>query len=115
MELILGHLIGDYILQSDWMAINKKQKGLKGLTACIIHCLIWSVSVYLFAFNDIASHKLIVFVLVFLSHFILDRTNFVKWYCNTTRIMPNPAIWKLFIVDNTLHLLMIYIIHLIFS
>lgn len=31
MEIILGHIIGDYLFQSDWMAINKKKKDLKDL------------------------------------------------------------------------------------
>ena len=113
MNIILGHLIGDYLLQSDWMALNKKQKNIKGLFACIIHCLIWTISVYLFAFHNVTTYKLLAFILIFLSHFILDRSNFVKWYCNTTKIMPNPTIWKIILVDNTLHLLMLYILQLI--
>ncbi len=30
MEIILGHLIGDYLLQSDWMAINKRKVDQQG-------------------------------------------------------------------------------------
>lgn len=108
MNIILGHMIGDYLLQSDWMALNKKSKNAKGLIACIVHCIIWSVSVYMFTFWNTKS--LLIFVLLFLSHFVLDRTNLVKWYCNVTHIMPNPTVWKIIIVDNTLHLLMIWII-----
>ena len=40
MAIILGHMIGDYLLQLDWVAINKKKKGFKGLIAGIIHCII---------------------------------------------------------------------------
>ena len=111
MNIILGHMIGDYLLQSDWMVINKKLKGTKGFLACVIHCLIWATSVYVFGFLN--SKSLVVFLLLFLSHYILDRTNFVKWYCNASRIMPNPSVWKIIIVDNTLHLLMIYFIKLL--
>lgn len=113
MEIILGHMIGDYLFQSDWMAINKKAKGLKGLVACVTHCFIWALSVYLLGFRDTSQYNVLIFALLFLSHFVLDRTNFVKWYCNKTRIMPNPAVWKLIIVDNTLHLLMVYAIQFV--
>lgn len=111
MGIILGHMIGDYLLQSDWMAINKKNKGFKGLIACIIHCIIWTISVYTLGFLN--THSLIIFLMLFVSHFILDRTSFVKWYCNKTRIMPNPAFWKIILVDNTLHLTMVYLIYLL--
>jgi hypothetical protein len=106
MNIILGHLIGDYLFQSDWMAINKKSKGIKGFIACLLHSLIWTVSVYLFGFYS--THSILVFGLLLLSHFVLDRWNFVKWFLNTFKIMPNPTMWKIIIVDNTLHLLMVY-------
>lgn len=104
MEIILGHLVGDYLLQSDWMALNKKKIGAKGLISCIIHCLIWTTSMMLF----IGKLNIALFLGLFISHLILDRTNLVVWFLNATRIMPNPAMWKIIIVDNTLHLLMVH-------
>lgn len=114
MEIILGHLIGDYLLQSTWMASNKKNKGLKGFIACSVHCMLWSFSVYLLAFYSLVGilnlKALIIMVLLFISHFILDRTYIVKWYCNITKIYPNPPVWYIYIVDNTLHISFVYII-----
>jgi hypothetical protein len=104
MEIILGHLVGDYLLQSDWMALNKKKIGAKGWIPCIIHCLIWTTSMMLF----IGKLNIALLLGLFISHLILDRTNLVVWLLNATRIMPNPAMWKVIIVDNTLHLLMVY-------
>lgn len=104
MEIILGHLVGDYLLQSDWMALNKKKEGVKGWVACLIHCLIWTISMTLFA----GMFNIVLILGLFVSHLILDRTNLVVWFLNATRVMPNPAIWKVIIVDNTLHLLMVY-------
>lgn len=110
MEIILGHLIGDYLLQSDWMAINKKKSGSTGILACCIHCLLWSISIYLFTVGFIISYTTItIFLLLFISHWILDRTNIVR-YCIDKTTMPNPAIWKIIICDNTLHLLFVYFI-----
>lgn len=104
MNIILGHLIGDYLFQSDWMALNKKKSNLEGFVACIIHCTIWTISMMIF----IGSNNILLALGLFLSHILLDRTNLVVWYLNTFKIMPNPTMWKIIIVDNTLHLLMVY-------
>jgi hypothetical protein len=37
-EAIIGHLVGDFLLQNDWMAANKK----KNSWVCLLHCLIWT-------------------------------------------------------------------------
>ena len=104
MNIILGHLIGDYLLQSDWMALNKKKPNLEGFIACLIHCTIWTISMMIF----IGSNNILLALGLFLSHILLDRTKLVVWYLNTFKIMPNPTMWKIIIVDNTLHLLMVY-------
>lgn len=105
MEIILGHLVGDYLFQSDWMALNKKKNSFIGYIACIIHCLIWTFSIGIFIELTLAQY-----VLIFASHFAIDKYNFVKWYLNFFRIMPNPALWKIIIVDNTIHLILLFFI-----
>lgn len=37
MEQLLAHLVGDYLLQSHWMALNKRSSSL----ACVIHCTLY--------------------------------------------------------------------------
>lgn len=32
---IIGHLVGDYLLQNDWMALNKKKAGHLGALAAV--------------------------------------------------------------------------------
>ena len=36
LSAIIGHLVGDYLLQNDWMALNKKASSLH----CAVHCCI---------------------------------------------------------------------------
>ena len=104
MEILIGHLIGDYVLQTDWMASNKKRWDLIGWLSCIIHCLVWTLSIsFMVGFKTLD-----VIILLFLSHLIIDKTNIVKFYLNTFRIMPEPDLWKIIIVDNTFHLLIVY-------
>ncbi|WP_301108119.1 DUF3307 domain-containing protein [Sporosarcina sp.] len=37
--VLLGHLVGDYLLQTSWMAMNKAYKWLPLLTHCFIYTL----------------------------------------------------------------------------
>lgn len=45
IALFIGHLVGDYFLQNDWMATKKSEKTRKGMVACDVHCFLYSCSV----------------------------------------------------------------------
>lgn len=51
MGMLVGHLVGDYLLQNDWMALNKKFKNFEGRLACGVHCFLWTLSVLAFFFG----------------------------------------------------------------
>lgn len=73
-SLLLGHLIGDYLLQNKWMAMGKSGNTLK----CVTHCLTYTTAVLLFTWGSI--HSIQWMVLVFLSHFVIDRWSLAdKW------------------------------------
>jgi len=75
-KIILGHLVGDYLLQPKKMAILKQTKGLNGLVWCLIHCLIYTLVICLFT-STIEPIKVI---LIFISHFPIDRWSLAgKW------------------------------------
>jgi hypothetical protein len=102
----LGHMVGDYILQTDWMAENKKSKTLP----CLVHSIIWASSVVLFS----GWLNWLPFLALLTLHFIQDRTYLVR---NWMRLMGQEhfatgdyAPWSLVIVDNTFHLLQIFLI-----
>jgi len=101
---IIGHLVGDYLLQNDWMALNKKKRTLP----CIVHCLLWTLSVCAFS----GCWKPLAIALLFTTHFLQDRTQFVHFWM--TRINrqaqfaePPSAPWSLIVVDNVWHLVAI--------
>jgi hypothetical protein len=60
---LLCHLVGDYILQSDWMALNKNKKTLN----CLVHVLIYT-SCFLFI-----TRSWIPLAFIAITHFIIDR------------------------------------------
>jgi hypothetical protein len=63
MTQIFAHLIGDYILQSDWMAMNKSKRTIP----CLVHVLLYT-SCFLFLTTSWKALLVIGGV-----HFILDR------------------------------------------
>ena len=81
-RLILGHLVGDYLFQNNWMALNKKKKGNAGFAACGVHCLVYTLAVCSCMYPELKSWTLFesaFFVLsVWFSHYILDRTYVIE-------------------------------------
>jgi hypothetical protein len=102
---IIGHLVGDYLFQTDWMAENKKHNTL----ACVIHCAVWAACVVL-----LAGWGWIPFMFLFVTHFIQDRTYIVRGWMHLVgqdHFATGPyAPWSMVIVDNTFHLLEILIV-----
>lgn len=104
---LVGHLVGDYLLQNDWMAREKKRNDW----VCNLHCSIWTFSVCWFsgAFIDLWS-----FTFLYLSHMLLDRYNIVPWYMRTIgqeQFLTGPcAPWSAIVVDNVWHILSIWVV-----
>ena len=65
INLLFGHLVGDYVFQNRWMAMNKSGSTFK----CVVHCLIYTATVCAFTWTFTWPW----IALVFLSHFLVDR------------------------------------------
>ena len=75
-ELLLGHLVGDYLLQNEWMAMNKSKNNMEGLKAAVAHCLLYTLAVCVFMWNfDLAW-----ICVVWLSHFPIDKFALAEKY-----------------------------------
>jgi hypothetical protein len=66
---LLGHLVGDYLLQTKHMALTKTQPGWPGTKACTAHVAIYTAAVCLFLWT---AHPLIV-ALIAVPHWLIDR------------------------------------------
>jgi hypothetical protein len=101
MHWIFAHLIGDYLLQNDWMALNKKNKSFN----CLMHVLTYCLPFLLCA---LAPWQI---VLIGIQHFIQDRTNLVVWLMKikgSGQFASGPCSpWSIIITDNILHVLWI--------
>lgn len=101
---IVGHLVGDYLLQNDWMALHKKQSAFR----CSVHCALWTTAVCLFA----GWWAWWVWPVLFAAHFAQDHTNVVaRWMdaIGQTQFRTGPcAPWSIIVVDNVWHIVTLY-------
>jgi hypothetical protein len=101
MHWIYAHLIGDYLLQNDWMALHKKKSAFR----CAVHVACYMIP---FAWCELSVVQLI---LIAAQHFVIDHTTFVSWFMRvkgqnefaTGICFP----WSQIVVDNILHILWI--------
>lgn len=75
-EILLGHLFGDYLLQNEWMALNKSKNNWVGWIAAITHCVIYTSAVCMITNN----YDILWMVIVFISHFFIDKFNLAHYY-----------------------------------
>jgi hypothetical protein len=45
IALLIGHMLGDYFFQNNWMAVNKSKPGVHGYMTCLIHCWVYAACV----------------------------------------------------------------------
>ena len=99
MHWIYAHMIGDYLLQNDWMALNKK----KSSWVCAIHIAAYLLPFY---FTGLLWWQI---ALIGLQHFLQDRTQFVVWLMKvkgSEQFGSGPcAPWSVIVTDNILHIL----------
>lgn len=102
---VLGHFIGDFMLQSDYVAANKKTS----TTVCISHCLMWTLAVIVM--GNIWHPAAIAWL--FLTHFAIDRTGFINWWMtgNDQSVFRDKlGPWSSILVDNLFHVLSIWVV-----
>lgn len=116
---ILCHLFGDYILQSDWQAVNKT----KSLWVAAVHGFFYSVPfLFLYPSNE-------AIFIIGLSHVVIDRFRLARYLCWIKNFLAPLTEWGnnrwsdcdwsgyrkdrpdwlkgwlLFLADNSLHIL----------
>jgi hypothetical protein len=114
-DQLLVHLVGDYLMQSDWMAVEKVKRWIPAA----VHALVYSLGFMLFRPSVAA------WLVICVSHFLIDRyrlARYVVWAKNcmtpgrpmqwtecaaTGYPSDRPAwltVWLLIIADNILHI-----------
>lgn len=120
IEMLLGHIVGDYVLQNDAMAKGKSKPGTVGALYCLEHCVIYSLFVALFMALaggwrardcGLVESGAIAFGTAFFCHYTIDRRSlgkvWMRWYGQTTEGPFAPIVY--IGVDNGLHLTLMYL------
>jgi hypothetical protein len=108
-DQIVAHLVGDYILQSHWMATRKASS----TWAAAVHAVCYTLPFLLITLNPSA------LAIICGTHFVIDRwrlARYLVWLKNGARgpitatgypddVPAWLAVWLLIITDNTLHLI----------
>ena len=117
--LLFGHLIGDYFLQTGWMAVNKVKNNLEGWLACTVHTIVYTLSICVVT----SLYDWYWIIAVFLSHFFIDKFSLAKVYMKTIlKSMPFPTekdtmnytsiYWIVYVaLDNGAHLMLMYLMY----
>lgn len=109
----IGHKIADYLLQTDYQAVNKS----KDWSALIIHCLVYTFTLNLMAFVIIGYFSWTAILLIFITHLIIDKGTFLRWW--SLRIkkiadLSTPGAQRTMLeLDQSFHYVVIFIVSLI--
>jgi len=113
-DQVLAHLVGDYFLQSDWMATTKKER----ILPCFFHAVLyvlpflfltrsWKALIVIGVSHFLIDHWKLPQVLGWLKNFLAPRSTWVSWSKSNLGFQPDRPIWLVvwlvIILDNTLH------------
>lgn len=86
---ILGHFVGDYVFQNQWMAVGKSQPGFRGHLACSVHVLLYTFAIALFTGWHPA------FLLwIAVPHWIIDRWSLATYWLRFKNGYSMHEVWK---------------------
>lgn len=115
--VILAHLVGDYIIQNQWMADNKQARWwpaiVHGITYTIPFLLItrsWLALLVVTGTHVLIDHWRLAKHLSWLTNQLAPRASRPSWEdSKATGFPPHVpvwmAVWLMIITDNTLHIL----------
>ncbi len=84
VEQLICHAVGDYVLQSDWMASEKTHRWLPALA----HACVYS-SVFL-----LLTRSPLVLLTIGTSHLLIDRYRIARYLCFAKNHLSPSSTWK---------------------
>ncbi|TGE33730.1 DUF3307 domain-containing protein [Desulfosporosinus sp. Sb-LF] len=105
--LLVAHLLGDFPLQTSWMAMNKANKWLPLLT----HSILYTGTIGIISFVGFGGFAAWQLFIIFLGHVLLDRRTSVAWWVQHimhTDLSKNQ--WLGIMVDQVFHVTILALI-----
>lgn len=107
--LILAHLMGDFVLQNDYMATHKTHSH----PVCALHVLVYTAACLLVIHVSGYAWPLWAYAAVALTHYPVDRWRLAAvWmdYTGQSGFKRSLSPWSVIAVDNTYHLACAWVI-----
>jgi hypothetical protein len=105
--LLIGHLVGDWMLQNDWMARNKQRRWFS--PAILVHCTIYTLSLVIALWWAHPANPptlyLCFIAIIFLTHWLIDAGNLATLWMHLLR--QTRLGFVQITVDQTMHLLVL--------
>lgn len=83
-DQLVAHAVGDYVLQSDWMASEKTKKSL----AAFIHAASYTLPFLLLTRSPAA------LAIICGTHFVIDRFRLARYVCYAKNFMQPRSMWS---------------------
>lgn len=101
--LLVGHLIGDFLFQTSWMAQNKAKKWLP----LLVHSSVYTGTVSIVAFAG-GGLSISAIIIIFIGHVLLDRKTFVAfWVRHVQTANGQEAKWLTIVTDQIFHVVLL--------
>ena len=115
--LLIGHLVGDWLLQNDWMAQNKQRHLITaaGLVHFTIYTLTMTITLWFWAREPLTVQQIATFAfLTFVSHWLIDALALAKKWGQMVK--QSNQVFVAITVDQAFHIIVIgLLIRLLFD
>jgi len=102
--LLIGHLAGDFLFQTSWMARYKSSK-IVPLTA---HVIVYTIFVVLTGGLVDTWLPVWAIAVIFVTHWLIDRFTFGAWWAHTIQgVTREEDAWLRIVADQILHILVL--------
>jgi hypothetical protein len=101
--LLIGHLIGDFLLQTSWMARYKATKWVPLLVHVSVYTAVVAAAGLLSGGLSLAG-----LAVIFFGHIILDRRTFVAFWVRNIQMSKGPEQqWLSIMADQIFHIILL--------
>lgn len=106
--LVMGHLIGDYLFQTNKQALRKQNEWVP----LLLHCLVYTVTLSFLVYFALGIYSWPMSFILFVSHVFIDKGDIVSWWAKKIKRISDPEATPslLAAVDQTFHYLVIFIV-----
>lgn len=115
VALLASHLTGDYLLQTQWQALNKHGglgRDRTARRALLMHVLTYTaafIPAFIWIGNNVGAGVVAIIALVAIPHFIQDDGRVVTGYMRVVkRTIATPGETIFALVDQSLHLVTLF-------